>query len=282
MAKTLSQNLVPPPLVALGSDRLPELRLYRGEHRLGVGPLVVVGQVVFAVEHEQVVHPRPHRIVLRENGVLLERDVGRAAEAVNGVHVPARQVSLVRRYLRNVEVLGRPLHQREEEVRVVDGGAAYVHGGNDVGLHAAHQVRLEPLPALGLLAVLVVVPADEPRRAEARRVYGKVRFDRLQGQAAHRHELPQDRRENRVGKVAAHAVEVRSPTVSRRSATSWSCDHSLRFSNSSRSPSWNQFGASSPYRSLIAGLYRARTGRTVSSSRRRTYPSVGLPVKPPW
>jgi hypothetical protein len=72
------------------------------------------------------------------------------------LHIPMPKVRLVSGNLGDVEVLGGPLDERHEEIRVVDGPAANVHSGNNLRLDSAHQVALEPLAGLSITLVLVV------------------------------------------------------------------------------------------------------------------------------
>ena len=71
-------------------------------------------------------------------------------------------------------MLGGPLDERNEEIRVVDSLAANVHGGNYLRLDAADQVALETCAGLGLAVWLVVVPSDKAVGREPRSVYGEI------------------------------------------------------------------------------------------------------------
>jgi hypothetical protein len=83
-----------------------------------------------------------------------------------------------------LEVLGGSFQKRDKVASVVGGPTAYVYAGDYLGLYAAHQMALYPLPVIYFPAILFVVPTDEPRRAEARRVNREVGFNRLQRKAA--------------------------------------------------------------------------------------------------
>src|SRR6185437_10078672 len=87
---------------------------------------------------------------------------------------------------------------------------ANLNSGNDVCLDSTHDMSLDPLVFLHLPAVLMFVPTDKARCAETGRVYGKVSFDRLQGQAALRNEIAQDGSKPLILKVIENRVVVRN------------------------------------------------------------------------
>jgi hypothetical protein len=171
---------------------------------------VVVVHELFAVEHEQVIHLGPDAIILRDNGTGLERDVGCPARLFYDLHIPVSKVRLVSSDLGYVEAPSGLLYEWHEEIGVVDGPTANVHGGNYLRLHAAYEVTLEPLSGLGVAAVLMVIPPDEAASREPRGVYGKVCLDTFQGQAASRDELFEYRCKGRVRQVAVNRGEMRA------------------------------------------------------------------------
>src|SRR5215210_7161427 len=109
----------------------------------------------------------------------------------------------------NPEVLGGSFDQRDEVRSVVCGPTAYVNGGDDLGIHAAHQMRLYPLSVVHFSPVLLVEPPDVTARAEAQRVYCEVSLYGLQGQATSGDEFLEHARKLRVRDVAVDRVEVR-------------------------------------------------------------------------
>ena len=154
----LCQRLIDHRNIRSGAQTVAEFPLHHGEASFDVRPQVVPPKEVFPVRREAAVHIRP-RLSLSESLLLnvanravgLERDERGSASVRNCSGVPIRQVPLVGRDFGNGEVLFRGVEQRWQLRSVVGIPALDFNGSNDVRANAAHDVNLDPIPAVFVL-----------------------------------------------------------------------------------------------------------------------------------
>ena len=116
VAQDLGQNLVHLGRIALGLDTGAELPLDNRHRGFDVAALVVMGGELVAVEAEVVVHLGPYavvpgRVARARFGGGLKRNERRRADRLDLSKVALAGVSLVCRYLFDVEGLSGPLQQ---------------------------------------------------------------------------------------------------------------------------------------------------------------------------
>src|SRR2546429_3127426 len=199
MAENFRQRFIDHRGVRPAAERLAEFPFHHGECRFDVAPLVIPPEPSLAVVQEQSEHLFPHAERQRGDRGFLIGDVGRAADARDHFRIAAARIALIGRDLTDREVFCRRLHERRKLRRVSRIAAVNLNGGHDVRLNAAHDVRLDPsVPALALVAILVLRPGVEARRAEPGRVHGEIGLDRAERPARFRDEGSQDRRDRGI------------------------------------------------------------------------------------
>ena len=102
------------------------------------------------------------------------------------------QVRLISRDFNNLEVPGGLLQKRDEIGRVVGFPATHVHAGNNMGVHAAHQMYLDPFTVVDFPPVLLVVPSNEAGRGEATRVNGELSLYGFERETAYSDQVFED------------------------------------------------------------------------------------------
>src|ERR1700683_5162430 len=128
---------------------------------------MVMGKEILTVKLEVVKH------LLKQStntarGVVFKHDEGLSANRRDGLMVFLSGVSLVGADFSNVETLGRGLHQRRKDRRVIPIALVNLNRRDDVRVGAGAKVGFDPLLFRSEFVVLYVIPADEARVCEAR------------------------------------------------------------------------------------------------------------------
>src|ERR1035437_108911 len=197
MREYFQQHLVLLRHFRLATDEIPELALHRGERRLDIAALVIVGEKFIALETVEVKQTIPReRLEIRFNrAIAAEWDKRLDAHVVDEGDHFAAVVSLVRQNLVHRKVFRRPLKQRLELSYIVAVAVCDRYGGHDMRLDPYHRVNLDVVASDLFMPILGGVVAVKPLQAETSRIDCEVGFDRAKRQAARRNEILNDRRD---------------------------------------------------------------------------------------
>ena len=170
--------------------RCLHISLDHRKSRLHIGPLVVVLQKDLPVPLAEMIHLAPHRPVLQWlDRVRLERNVRHPTQSCHSFQILVAEIRLVGQNLPNTEMRRCTPQKRYEVRRIVCRAFTDKDADDDIRLHAAQHVRLDPLPALRLASILLIEPALEPAGTEPRRIRCKVRLQRPERQTAECYQL---------------------------------------------------------------------------------------------
>ena len=210
MAEDLAQNFIGLGSLGLGTNGTAELGLDHGEHGFYVGPLVIVGQKLLAVELEEVPELPPKLGSRVTPGIGLEGDVGDRAVIHDRLEVVLREVAFIGRDFAHIEIRACVVNQALELGAVVGILVGDDRAGDDVGLGPADEMRLDVLVGPALPAPLVIEPSVVGRGGEAGRVNGEVVFHLGQGHGAFRDQGLEDGSQVRVVQIPGDRVVVGS------------------------------------------------------------------------
>lgn len=163
-----------------------------------------------SLEHEIVVHPAPSRVFYSGKCVDLEWDERRSVNGFDSLEVLVPKICLVIRDFAYLEVLGCLFQQRDKVRGIVSFPTGHVYAGNNMGVHAAHEMNLNPFPVVSFLPVLFIKPADETRSSETRRVNSEICFNCLQGETTHHDQVLKNGCHVGVSEIVCNRIEVGS------------------------------------------------------------------------
>lgn len=220
MTQYLTKQFIFLRLIALAAKRAAELCLNHTECRFNVAALVILTLEPFLIVSIEVIEPSPKRIFKVRLRVVSEINVRRSSFARNEFEIRTAGICLVSRYLIEHEVFSRSINQTAElwairAILISDNARR-----DDVGFHAAHNVRFQPVllfEAFGSTVILetnraplFIKPTAIGIGSEAARVNGKIELNSPKRQRAFRDESVKVGREPFGLHVVRQRVEMRS------------------------------------------------------------------------
>lgn len=169
VGEQFGERFIPHSDVALALHRITERALDRAEQRLDIASSVVVIQILFFVQAEQVIHALVNSAT-PSRGIDPESQVGRAAAILYGLEVLVRRISFVAGNLIDGEIFGRCLNERGELRGIGRVLAVDDNTGHNVSRSANDGVSLDPSVFGDDAAPFLLVPTIKPTRGKARTV----------------------------------------------------------------------------------------------------------------
>ena len=182
VTQNLTQRFVDHRNIGLTTQGVAELAFHHAKRGLDIAAFMVMPQELIAPELKVVIHlcPFPAAVPAMMGR---KRNVRSRSNASNRICVVPTGISLVRRNLRNLEILRCRFDHRRQHLGIVSIPIMNLYSGNDVGFNSAHEMALHPIMLRDNSPVLVVIPASKPRRGKAGRIHGEIYLDRLKRQA---------------------------------------------------------------------------------------------------
>jgi hypothetical protein len=129
---------------------------------------VIVGQEVLPIIHEVVIHLCPDVVFLGHSGIDFEGNKGHSVGVRYSLEILVTEIRFICRHFLELKILGSPFQQWHKVRGIIRRPARHVHAGNNLGVHAAHEMDFHPLPVTHFSAIFLVKPAHKTARAEAR------------------------------------------------------------------------------------------------------------------